>query len=497
MALRGPARPGAKPKPTAQLSQLESSLLASGLAKTPTEARVLARTLVGSLKKAGLKTTVRGSPSQVLEGLVKAFQQANGLPVTGKLDGKTAAKMREQGVLPKDGGAAKGADAGAAKGPVSDLASKLAGAQKAGRRWGDYAAKPGAQAPREGAAKGGERGHVVSHEQTRARAELVKRAPMDLSDVLGKLANLGFFAGGRGKERMEGALRAFQQGNGLPVTAKMDAATVRELVKQGVLPEGTEVPPEKKGDGAAQTGAQNAKDSKSARERPQARAQGAAADVAARGEASANSSSSKARADTAQGNAAPDGRGVPEGQGDPAAQAGKGAQGEGAGVAGSGGEGNPNAVATGDQRGVDEGDPGGTEDDDANSASGDDDLEDARRGHATLDEESDDEAGHYEVPALAEQIREALDSIVRLDNAKGAARYAWDVTFYRPGVYGGYQAAEPLWHVVVDEATSFDPVWKQAQAALDERMREIEPASPPPTIDDFVAALRRARVRES
>ena len=74
--------------------------------------------------------------------------------------------------------------------------------------------------------------------------------------------------------------------------------------------------------------------------------------------------------------------------------------------------------------------------------------------------------------------------------------YSWDLHLYRPGVYGRRQPAEPLIHLVVTEASPFDPVWDEAREMLAERLRALESDAVPPSAEDFTLALRRARFRD-
>jgi hypothetical protein len=189
---------------------------------------------------------------------------------------------------------------------------------------------------------------------------------------------------------------------------------------------------------------------------------------------------------------------VPAGQADPEALRGRG---DGAGDAarpgveqksGQGTTTTPTAGATGT---VDQGDPGGTSDDVGNAPGGDDSVDDERRGPASIDDDEHHDEGHYEVPALSLQILEGLAQIVRDDDGSGAATYAWDFTLYRPGIYGKKQPAERLFHLVVQKASAFDPLWEQARQALNEKLERVEPDALLLEPDDFARALRIARVR--
>ncbi len=452
----GPRSPDVGPKGAQQgppLGALETALLRSGIAKTPTQARVLARSLVAALTQAGFPPSPEGGAAEQL----RSFQRAYGLPVTGKLDDATRAKLSELGILPTDAGAAKPTELDA-----KPAQPKLGGAPTAKSGWGtgaqEYFGPKGPSSARGSTttAAPGERSHVVAHEQARARAEHMKdHASRDLSNFLESLATLGFFGGGKGKQRLEGALRSLQHAAKLPVTGKLDAATVRELIQRGALPEGTQVPRQQE-----------------VTTRPGASSPSTQAPTSAPHPSRASRDAASLRDNAAASS--------------PQGQQGAGQTGAQGGAASAGADGSGRVVS---------GDPGGEVDDDNNAPAGDEDRRDERRGHATLDDEEQRDEGYYDVPKLSVQVREALDAIARNDDESGAATYSWDVTIYRPGVYGRRQPAEPLWHVVVDRAGAFDPVWQKAKQALEERMREIEPEGAPPSDDDFRMALRRARVR--
>jgi hypothetical protein len=130
-----------------------------------------------------------------------------------------------------------------------------------------------------------------------------------------------------------------------------------------------------------------------------------------------------------------------------------------------------------------------------NAPAGDDDAKDPRRGHATLHEDVNDEESYYEMPSLHAQVFHALNDIESDGGVRGVPTYSWDVTLYRPGIYGRRQPAEAVLHIVVERAASLDPVWQEARDALAARLAELEPTSLPPSDDDFTNALRRARAR--
>lgn len=95
-------------------------------------------------------------------------------------------------------------------------------------------------------------------------------------------------------------------------------------------------------------------------------------------------------------------------------------------------------------------------------------------------------------PSLAEQIRAALDAIVRHDEGLKTTTYSWDLTLRRPGAP---MDAEPLLHVVVERATPVDVAWSKAADAIAWKQKEFEPSRKPISLVDVQLALKRARVR--
>jgi len=255
------------------------------------------------------------------------------------------------------------------------------------------------------------------------------------------------------------------------------------------------------GEGAALSGAQQ-NTSKDAQVTQQARAERAAPTTAAvvQGAAATQSlTTEQQRVATMAGLVNPTGIGVPQGKGDPNAVAGIG-QNAGQQARSKVGEGEDQAV----QKAKVEKDGSATDDEDegkeketGNAPSGDDDFSDERRGHAQLDLDAMAARGPYEIPALSQQVLLALQHIFKeLDVANRATAYRWDVTFYKPGVYGAGQKAQELLHFVVENATSFDPVWEQARGELQKFLNRLEPKAKPLGRGDFEAALRRARVSD-
>jgi hypothetical protein len=153
----------------------------------------------------------------------------------------------------------------------------------------------------------------------------------------------------------------------------------------------------------------------------------------------------------------------------------------------------------GDQDGGqnDSGDPDGSERERGNASSGTDDDGNPVRGNAQLSDDSQGGgAGHHRVPPLSEQAHAAL-SLIKQDQREDnrATTYSWDVTFYRPGIYGPGQKAQELVHLVVDKAAPFDPVWQKAQINIASLVKRGDAGAEPPSLDDLMAALRLARAR--
>ncbi|MBN2362366.1 MAG: peptidoglycan-binding protein [Deltaproteobacteria bacterium] len=195
----------------------------------------------------------------------------------------------------------------------------------------------------------------------------------------------------------------------------------------------------------------------------------------------------------------PTGVGVPQGQGNPHAVA---------GIGKNAGQEARTKVGEGDEQAKDkskvERDGSATDDEKedeeretGNAPSGDDEFADDRRGHAQLDLDAIAERGPYEIPTLSQQVLLALQNIFKEPEvANRATSYRWDVTFYKPGIYGAGQKAQELLHFVVEDATAFDPVWERARGELQKFLNRLEPKAKPLAKGDFEAALRRARVSD-
>jgi hypothetical protein len=467
--------------------------------------------------------------------LVADFQRQQGLPVTGRLDQGTVAAMKEKGIVAQQPPsstterASESRDVGprATKEDVTATRLSRAAIEQARKQRLDQPPMP---TKRETSTQTSTRADPRD-----ARTETRDNTPIDRafdpSRLLASLA-LGGFAG-KGKASLEEAIKSFQQSQGLPATGKVDAQTQEALKQEGHIdpnassvgeppskPTSTDKPVEQKQqvrralvDTAPTT--KNAADRDVVKDplRPQASTNQptTTADVAARAPVTsdaAQQAAEKARLDTVVAQQAATERGVQEGKGDPKATQGHGeVAGEGAGQKGTGGisgGGSPDSTAASGAMAANVDGPEGDETAVGNAEAGDDDFENEERGNANMGDAGDDDDAqdgdpgeHWEVPPLSEQVRAALEKIMRDDEGAGPVTYTWDVTFLRPGTYASGQPAEELWHVAVNKATAFDPVWQQAADAIASRMLYGEPDGEPPTIDDFILALRRARVRDS
>jgi peptidoglycan hydrolase-like protein with peptidoglycan-binding domain len=382
--------PGVGQRQAPQLSKLENALLQSGIAKTPAEAKALAKKLLSAFKSLGLVLPQKAGPGAQLKEGLKQFQDSKGLPQTGELDAGTQSALVEAGILPPppkgkqedaelklgDFGLAKPGDVfGPDTGTAKQSTAKLGLEGPAGRA--DPSAGPRAGVPTE-------KGHSIESRQLAERNVLTEATKAEnLQSLMSDLAQAGFPGMGKGKAQLESAVAAFQAAHGLPETGIPDAVTLATLAQAGEARDGSAI----------------------------------------------------------------------------------------------------------------DDDPEGRNDGEGNAPAGDDDSDDADRGHAQHKEGGHDE-GFYEIPPLAEQIRAALDEIARDEKQSGPQTYSWDVTFFRPGTYGRRQPAEALWHLVVTEASPFDAVWDEAREKLEERLAVVEPDAEPPSEQDFTLALRRARFRD-
>ena len=480
------------------------------------------------------------APSSVrdLPKLLADFQRQNGLPVTGRLDSATVTSMKDTGVIAPSSSTA-GAPSSSST-PASSSASSSAGTPssaslKAPARAEDTAAARQARSAADQQARarvdGGSRKDLQARStpsrdagvEARLREGLkpLERAErvVDPSRLLASLVTAGF--AGK-KTGLEEGLKSLQATLGLPISGKLDAATAEALAHHGMIESDT--PTKTQSDKPVEpkqqvrralhepTSTKTAADKDVSRDplRPQAPTPRVttSSEVAARAPVSAaNDAKEQARVDSvlAQQHAAE--RGVSEGAGDPAATAGHGeVHGAGAGQHGAGGASGggdmpasaPASTTASAGRPADAAGPAGEESAVGNAKAGDDVFGDDDRGQTNVKSDDDgDGPGHWRVPLLSEQVHAALEKIARDDDGSGPVSYTWDITFHRPGVYAPGQPAEEIWHVVVHQATAFDPVWQTAADAIASRMLYAEPDAQAPTLEDFIMALRRARVREA
>lgn len=396
------------------------------------------------------------SPSELgnqLKDALASMQKTYGMPANGKLDAATVSLLKQLGVVPP-----------APSGPAGVLDVK----------------------------DGFERSAIGN---SSAGAGQLSQAESD--SVMQQLRNFV-------DKNFGGSLKAFTDW----VARTVD--NLRNLVGGSREPPKTDQPPPNQptqaregaqaGQGAATSGAQQTT-SKDAQITQQARADRGTPTVAAAVQGSAASQSlttEQQRVANLAGLVNPTGVGLPQGKGDPNAVAGIG-QNAGQQARSKVGEGDEQAKqAKVDKDGsATDDEEEGKEKETANSYSGDDDFSDDKRGHAQLDLDALAARGPYEIPALSQQVLLALQTIYKEpEQANRATAYRWDVTFYKPGIYSAGQKAQELLHFVVENATSFDPVWEQARGELQKFLNRLEPRAKPLVRGDFEGALRRARVSE-
>lgn len=141
----------------------------------------------------------------------------------------------------------------------------------------------------------------------------------------------------------------------------------------------------------------------------------------------------------------------------------------------------------------------GHQDGQGNQATGDDRLEDARRGHALVDDGSGVDAGAYEMPSLDEQLRAALDAFRREESQdeRHTTTYTASFVLHKPGFYASATLAPCLLNLTVDTATAYDEVWMEALEKINKVVRRHDPHSWPLSVDDILSALQRARARDT
>lgn len=427
--------------PTVEKGLSDAGLLQGG--KSPREA---AQGLVGNLSRAGFQapaTGLKGDLAAQLTAALKAFQQANNVvPANGQLNAATAQALRNAGLL---------GSPDAAQQQVQQKTEK----------------------------DGFERGAPSLLKQgEKQRADLVNQGTPDTNFLDALLNQLG--PGGPNEGTSASDIKGAAQ------ASDAQAQNVDKKVAEAKKAEGAQ----KKGSTTeAQTDAELATNQQLDR--------GTSSGVkVARGLKSESASTDEKRRKDALSGKDPTELGILdeeadeealEGAGDDGQQRRRGQGGEQGGASDDGSEASGSAGPGEDGRERDRG----------NASSGDEDHADARRGNASIDDGSDDGVGHYRVPSMSEQAFAALTKIVRdvaVENR--ATTYSWDVTFYRPGVYGHGQKAQELVHLVVEKATAFDPVWSKAQANLGALVKRVDPDGQAPTLDDIIQAIRLARSRD-
>lgn len=429
--------------PSVEKGLSDAGLLQGG--KSPRDAAI---GVVANLSRAGFQapaTTARGDLAAQLTAALKAFQQANNLPANGQLNAATAQALRTAGLL---GG------------------SQAEQAQQAQQQ--KTADKDGFERGAPSLLKQGEK----------QRADLVNQGTPDTNFLDALLNQLGPGGPNEGTSASDvhGAAQA----------SEAQAHNVDKKVAEA-----------KKAEGAQKKGSTSEAQKEPEVASNQQLDRGTSSGVkVARGLKTDNARTDEARRRDALAGHDPTELGILdeeadedalEGTGEDGQQKRRGQGGEHGGASDDGSEASGSAGPGEDGRERDRG----------NASSGDDDHGDERRGNASIDGGGEDGAGHYRVPSMSEQAFTALDKIVKdaaVENR--ATTYSWDVTFYRPGVYGPGQKAQELVHLVVDKATAFDPVWSKAQANLGALVKRLDPEGQAPSLDDIIQAIRQARSRD-
>jgi hypothetical protein len=482
VAIRGPQGPRVpvseqgtpglkKDQPASPLSRL----VEFGMARTPAEAKKLVAELLANLRAAGFPVPKTGSPESQLKTALENFQRADGVRADGVLDRGTFEALKDAGLLQRadDKGAGGAGDAGHASGAGGQVAEKSRTEIDKLRVMvggGELGLPTGGEAPAH--FEKGATGTEVSQKAEASARDKANAPQLDLKQFVSSMRSAGFAGRGQGAEQLKDAVRRLQQREGIPVTGRIDARTAEALVKRGVLSEA------------------QARDLVPTLSQPSdARTK---QDVTAQDAARTHNADAQKDATTRGTPDAGDGRAT-QGRGDTDG-AREGARGEG--VARDSANGAQRSDGAQDAReGRATGDGAHRDGLDGNAPSGDDRVDDERRGHASIGEDDVEEEGHYEVPALAQQIEEGLLEIERDDGGDGAATYAWDFTLYRPGVYGRRQSAEKLFHVVVAKASAFDQLWERAVDAINDKLDRYEPESARMDLTLVQQALKIARVR--
>jgi hypothetical protein len=515
--------PGATPSTPATTAPATTATATTAPATTATTAPATRAPAPANAASAPAPTTTTPaaatSPppsSEQVQRALQNLQQQAGLPVTGRFDDATTQMLRNLGVLTPPSKSATGPATSAPATPGEPKVDKkpVDPSQQAAVRQRNTSAEQQlrSKVQLQLSARGiddGRRADARAAGDASSDSKPVDRM-LDPARLLASLFAAGFTGAGT-----EAALTAFQNAQKLPPTGQLDPRTVDALVTAGHLPaaaadahhdaapaNATSMPPST----ATSTGAAADKarvDHHRAQAAPTKTADPHAGDVVLRAQASSpEEARERARIESLLAQAAAQERGVQQSKGDPIAVVGHGQQaGAAAGLSGRGGT-KGGANEDGDEGAVSADDGSrGDESSNANATSGDDDHDDGDRGDAVdaLGDPIDDDGvlpdGHYRVPRLGEQVRAALDVVFRIDDGSVPVHYMWDVSLFRPGVYVDGQAAELIWHLVVDRAHAFDPVWQRAVDAIGARLLYLDPDAEPPRHDELLAALRRARVR--
>jgi hypothetical protein len=430
--------PTTSPSPTsAPLSpQVGKALQDGGLVKPGQSPADAARALLGGLKDAGFQAPPQAGKDlgAQLAAALKGFQQARGLPPTGRVDGATAEALKNMGAPPEPTAAEK-------------------------------ASKDGFERAAPSLLKQGEK----------QRADAVKNGSPDTNFLDALLNKLG------GDQGVTADRKGFVGGTAEAATnaSKTDAAKEAKRVNEADQKSGSTTDAQKSARDESAQQLDRAKESKV---------------QVARGLKAEQTRTEEQRRKDALFGKSPTERGILDEEADDDADAGEGGDGK---KRGRGGDQQAGAHGDGSDTAGGSGARDGNERRRGNAQSGDADDGDPARGVASLDDGSGVDADHYRVPTLSEQAFTALGKIQK-DPQDGlrATTYSWDVVFYKPGVYAAGQKAQDLVHLVVTSATAFDPVWQKAQANLHILVRKLERDGPVPSFDDIVAALRQARARD-
>lgn len=427
---------GAVPTP------LEKGLGEAGLLKNGASPQDAAQGLLGRLSKGGFSAPPGQNLSAALTAALKQFQAKQGLAQTGKLDAAT------QGALGK---------AGMLQPPEPQAAAR----QKADK---DGFEKQGPSLLKQGEGRRAEQANLGSPDTNFLDALINQLGPGGPNE-------------GTSATDIKGASSG-QESRNVETQQKVQEA--------------------KKGDGVQKKGtaAANEKDAPLATAQPMDRGNAQGVKVARGLKAENTKTDEKKRKDALDGKD-PTELGILDEEADEdalegAGEDGKKRRGQG-GDADSGGEDEEGSTSGGSGVGAED---EASERDRGNATSGDERFGQPR-GHASLDDGSDAGPGHHRVPSVSEQCFLALEQIRKDASVENrATTYTWDVTFFKPGVYGPGQKAQELVHLVVDKATAFDAVWTKAHANLVALVKRTDPDGVAPKLDDIVAAIRQARARD-